>query len=82
MRLKELVRFMDLRSEVANKIVKNIEIDVKFLQQCRFMDYSLLLAIKRVDSKESLRDLRGDVFITDTNVNIQSDDENDDFEAL
>jgi len=49
MRLKELTHFMDLKPETTKRIMQNLETDVKFLQDCRFMDYSLLLAIRKHD---------------------------------
>jgi 1-phosphatidylinositol-4-phosphate 5-kinase len=49
LRLKEVKSFMKMDECVAKMIVNQLDRDVKFLNNERYMDYSLLLGIKRVN---------------------------------
>lgn len=51
-RLKEVKRFFKMSENDIEEIVQNICQDVEFLRSCRFMDYSLLLAVRKTKSEE------------------------------
>ena len=51
-RLKEAKRFFKLDYGSTKAILKDMSNDVDFLTSSRFMDYSLLLAVRRVDGNE------------------------------
>lgn len=53
-RLKQEKKFMQLGQANCNQIKKHLEVDVNFLKSMRFMDYSLLLAIRKVNRKQSV----------------------------
>ena len=47
-KLNELKSFFNMNNVDTQRIMRNIELDVSFLQSQKFMDYSLLMAVKRV----------------------------------
>jgi len=51
-RLLELKKFLKLEQGTIHRIHKNLTMDVDFLRSSRFMDYSLLLCIRRVTNAE------------------------------
>ena len=51
-RLKEAKRFFKMDYESTKAILKDMQNDVDFLTSSRFMDYSLLFAVRRVDRNE------------------------------
>jgi len=57
LRLKELKKFINFHNDDWSTIISNISQDVAYLQSQRFMDYSLLMAIRKVgDGGEEARD--------------------------
>jgi len=48
LRLKELKKFINFHNDDWSTIISNISHDVAYLQSQRFMDYSLLMAIRKV----------------------------------
>jgi len=56
LRLKELKKFINFHNDDWSTIISNISHDVAYLQSQRFMDYSLLMAIRKVsDGGEEVR---------------------------
>lgn len=51
-RLRDPLNFFDMRESDMNNIIHILKRDVEFLMQERFMDYSLLLAVKKVIQEE------------------------------
>lgn len=54
LRLKNLRKFINLNNEDWLKINEFIKSDVGYLEQERFMDYSILMAIRKVSSDKEL----------------------------
>lgn len=52
-RLKEAKRFFKLEYSNIKEILGNLQSDVDFLTASRFMDYSLLFAVRRVEGKDT-----------------------------
>ena len=50
-RMKETFRFLKLSARDISKINYQLHIDVNFLMDQRFMDYSLLFVIKKVNNE-------------------------------
>ena len=48
-RLRDPLNFFDMRESDRHNIIQIIQRDVNFLMQEQFMDYSLLLAVKKVN---------------------------------
>ena len=48
LRLKELKKFINFHNDDWSTIISNISRDVSYLQSQRFMDYSLLMAIRKI----------------------------------
>lgn len=57
-RLNELKSFFNMTNGDSDRILRQIEIDVNFLMTQRFMDYSLLMAIKKVANPEEDKKLK------------------------
>ena len=53
-RLNENKSFFNMRSIDSKKLLNSIQVDVNFLKRQRFMDYSLLFAVRRVTQSESM----------------------------
>jgi hypothetical protein len=49
-RLKEVKRFFKMNEYDIEEIITSLSNDVEFLRSCRFMDYSILLAIRKTNS--------------------------------
>lgn len=52
LRLKEIKKFINFSNDDWNKIVSNISRDIQFLRSQRFMDYSLLMAIRKIEDAD------------------------------
>lgn len=52
LRLKEVKKFINFHNEDWDKIITNITRDIHFLQNQRFMDYSLLMSIRKINQDE------------------------------
>ena len=63
-RLKEIFRFLKLSPSNISYIMRNLTVDVNFLRSQRFMDYSLLFAIRKVDKLKNNQHLPDDVWAT------------------
>ena len=51
LRLKELKKFIQIKNEDWNQIIINMSRDIRFLQDLSFMDYSLLMSIRKIDEE-------------------------------
>lgn len=75
-RLEEIKQFYNLSSSDNAKINGQLQKDVRFLMSQRFMDYSLLLAIKKVvrEEEDSFLNITGEMF--DQDMDIENSPEN------
>ena len=58
MRLKDIKKFINFDNEDWHTITSNLSKDVKFMQDMGFIDYSLLISIRKID-QEFEHDIRG-----------------------
>lgn len=66
LRLKELKKFIQIKNEDWNQIIINMSRDIRFLQDLSFMDYSLLMSIRKID-EEFITDNEGFYVLKDKN---------------
>ena len=78
-RMKEMFKFLKLSQSDAARIMKQLTIDVNFLVEQRFMDYSLLMAIKKINREDKIADFTAE----EINEEVQEEsNEIDQFEAM
>ena len=53
LRLKDLKKFINFDNEDWHKITTNLTKDVKFMQDMGFIDYSLLLSIRKIEGDDN-----------------------------
>lgn len=51
-RLKEVKRYFKMKESDIEEIIQSLNLDVEFLRSCRFMDYSILFAIRKAKYTE------------------------------
>ena len=49
LRLKDLKKFINFDNEDWNQIISGINKDVKFMQDMGFIDYSLLISVRKIE---------------------------------
>ena len=70
LRLKEVKKFINFHNDDWSTIITNLTRDIDYLQSQRFMDYSLLMAIRRIsDGGEEAQEDLNDGF--DVHLDIQ-----------
>lgn len=77
-RIKEIKEFMRVEISKIHSILRTLKIDVEYLKSQRFMDYSLLLAIRKKNS-----DQQANFFETDEkNIEERLEDKNNVLETI